>query len=50
MAPGLIAGGGITVVGHSKHVSLGSSYGPLRLTSHRRYGDNVMDFFLRDID
>lgn len=49
-APGLIASGGIAVVGHSRHVSLSSSYGPLRLTSHRRYGDNVVDFFLRDVD
>ena len=49
-APGLIASGGMAVVGHSRFVSLSSDYGPLRLTSHRRYGDNVVDFFLRDVD
>ena len=44
-APGLVSEEGMVVAGHSRHVSLFSEYGPLRLYSHRRYGDNVVDFF-----
>ena len=43
---GLIVDGGIVVAGHSKHVSLKEKYGFLNLTSHRQYGDNVVDFFV----
>ena len=42
---GLIDDEGILVVGHSKHLDLLPGYGRLRLISHRRYGDNVVDFF-----
>ena len=43
--PGLVLEGGVVVAGHSKHDDLRETYGALRLTSHRRYGDNVVDFF-----
>ena len=45
--PGLVSEAGMVVVGHSRHVSLEREYGPLRLYSHRRYGDNLVDFFQR---
>jgi 16S rRNA (guanine966-N2)-methyltransferase len=45
--PGLVDNQGILVVGHSKHQELLSHYGPLELESHRRYGDNVVDFYIR---
>ena len=41
----LIVDGGVVVVGHSKHRALTEKYGFLNLTSHRQYGDNVVDFF-----
>lgn len=44
--PGLFVDGGVMVAGHSKREDLRETYGPLRLTSHRRYGDNVVDFFV----
>ena len=44
--PGLVLEGGVVVAGHSKRQELREKYGPLRLTSHRRYGDNVVDFFV----
>lgn len=44
--PGLIADGGVVIAGHSKRDELKEVYGPLRLTSHRQYGDNVVDFFV----
>ena len=44
---GLVAEHGMVVVGHSRHVTLESEYGPLKLSSHRRYGDNLVDFFQR---
>ncbi len=47
-APGLLGEGGMVVVGHSRHVALLPDYGPLHLYSHRRYGDNVVDFFQRE--
>ncbi|MCH8744693.1 MAG: 16S rRNA (guanine(966)-N(2))-methyltransferase RsmD [Chloroflexi bacterium] len=46
-APGLVADQGIVVVGHSKHLDLMPHYGPLFLDSHRRYGDNVVEFYTR---
>ena len=42
----LIVDGGVVVVGHSKHRALAEKYGFLNLTSHRQYGDNVVDFFV----
>jgi len=36
----------VVVAGHSKRDGLQEIYGPLRLTSHRQYGDNVVDFFV----
>jgi 16S rRNA (guanine(966)-N(2))-methyltransferase RsmD len=45
--PGLVDNQGILVVGHSKHQELLSHYGALELESHRRYGDNVVDFYIR---
>jgi len=44
--PGLVLEGGVVVAGHSKRQDLREKYGALRLTSHRRYGDNVVDFFV----
>ena len=44
--PGLVVDGGVVIAGHSKRENLRESYGPLRLTSHRQYGDNVVDFFV----
>ena len=44
-APGLLTEDGVVVVGHSRHVSLGSDYGQLSLYSNRRYGDNLVDFY-----
>ena len=43
---GLIVDGGVVVAGHSKHGTLKREYGFLNLTSHRQYGDNVVDFFV----
>ncbi|PKB78949.1 MAG: 16S rRNA (guanine(966)-N(2))-methyltransferase RsmD [SAR202 cluster bacterium Io17-Chloro-G9] len=42
---GLVEDDGTVVVGHSRHLELQSLYGNLHLFSHRRYGDNVVDFF-----
>ncbi len=42
---GLVVEGGVVVAGHSKRSELGASFGKLRQTSHRQYGDNVVDFF-----
>ena len=47
-APQLVAGGGMVVVGHSKHLTLQPQYGCLRLVSNRRYGDNAVDFYRRE--
>ena len=44
--PGLVVDGGVVVAGHSKREDLRENYGPLRLTSNRRYGDNLVDFFV----
>jgi 16S rRNA (guanine966-N2)-methyltransferase len=43
---GLVVDGGVVIAGHSKREDLKERYGPLRLTSHRQYGDNVVDFFV----
>lgn len=43
---GLIVDGGVVIAGHSKREDLKEAYGPLRLTSHRQYGDNAVDFFV----
>ena len=43
---GLVVDGGVVIAGHSKREDLKETYGPLRLTSHRQYGDNVVDFFV----
>ena len=48
--PGLIVDGGVVITGHSKREDLKEIYGPLRLTSHRQYGDNVVDFFVYEQD
>ena len=45
VAAGMVAAGGTVVVGHSRFSSLLPGYGTLSLESHRRYGDNVVDFF-----
>ncbi len=47
---GLVVDGGVVIAGHSKREDLKETYGPLRLTSHRRYGDNVIDFFVYEQD
>lgn len=44
---GLVDNQGIVVVGHSKHLELLPHYGSLYLESHRRYGDNVVDFYTK---
>ena len=44
--PGLVVDGGVVIAGHSKREDLRETYGTLRITSHRRYGDNVVDFFV----
>ena len=45
---GLLADKGIVVVGHSRHLALAPRYDSLSLFSHRRYGDNVIDFFEKE--
>ena len=46
---GLVEDGGTVVVGHSRHLELQSGYGSLHLFSHRRYGDNVVEFFRKGV-
>ena len=48
--PGLIVDDGVVIAGHSKREDLKKAYGTLRLTSHRQYGDNVVDFFVYEQD
>ena len=43
---GLIIEGGVVITGHSKREELKEAYGELRLTSHRQYRDNVVDFYV----
>ena len=45
--PGLVDNQGIVVVGHSRHLELLPRYESLYLESHRRYGDNVVDFYIK---
>ena len=47
---GLVLEGGVVVAGHSKRDDLRETYGTLRMTSHRRYGDNVVDFFVYELN
>jgi 16S rRNA (guanine966-N2)-methyltransferase len=47
---GLVVDGGVVIAGHSKREDLKERYGPLRLTSHRQYGDNVVDLFVYEQD
>ncbi len=42
---GLIAEGGMVVVGHSRFLELPAEIGCLRRVTHRRYGDNVVEFY-----
>ena len=46
---GLVEDDGTVVVGHSRHLELQSDYGSLHLFSHRRYGDNVVEFFRKGV-
>ena len=43
--PGLVEDEGTLVAGHSRRLELQPGYGDLHLFSHRRYGDNVVDFY-----
>jgi len=45
--PGLVDVQGTVVVGHSRHLDLLPNYGSLLLETHRRYGDNVVEFYVR---
>ena len=45
--PGLVDDQGVVVVGHSRHLELLPHYGSLLLESHRRYGDNVVEFYAK---
>ena len=49
LVPGLVEKGGMVVAGHSRHMALLPDYGPLRLVSNRRYGDNLVDFYRLEI-
>ena len=46
--PQLVAEGGMVVAGHSRFLELQEQYGSLHILVHRRYGDNVVDFFRRE--
>ncbi|MBO55945.1 MAG: 16S rRNA (guanine(966)-N(2))-methyltransferase RsmD [Dehalococcoidia bacterium] len=41
----LLEVGSTVIVGHSRHTELAETYGSLYLESHRRYGDNVLEFY-----
>ncbi len=45
--PGLLLAEGVVVVGHSRHIGLAERYGDLTRYNHRRYGDNLVDFYAR---
>ena len=47
-AGGPLSVGGIVVVGHSKRVQLADNYGTLSHTNGRRYGDSMVDFFVKE--
>ena len=40
--------GAMVVVGHSKRVQLADRYGTLSRTDARRYGDSMVDFFIKE--
>ena len=40
--------GAVVVVGHSKRVELAEGYGSLVRTRDRRYGDSMVDFFVKE--
>ncbi len=40
--------GAMVVVGHSKRVQLAEGYGSLVRTGDRRYGDSMVDFFVKE--
>ena len=42
---GLIVESGVVIAGHSKRLELQTTYRNLIQTSHRQYGDNVVDFY-----
>ena len=42
---GLIVESGVVIAGHSKRLELSETYANLHQTSHRQYGDNVVDFY-----
>ncbi len=42
---GLIVESGVVIAGHSKRLELRAAYGNLNQTSHRQYGENVVDFY-----
>ena len=42
---GLIAQEGVVIAGHSSRLELPAACGNLQQTIHRRYGDNVVDFY-----
>ena len=43
-----LEGGALVVVGHSKRVQLADNYGALSRTNGRRYGDSMVDFFIKE--
>jgi 16S rRNA (guanine(966)-N(2))-methyltransferase RsmD len=43
--PGLVEAGGMVVAGHSRQLDLPDTLGRLRRETHRRYGDNAVDFY-----
>jgi 16S rRNA (guanine966-N2)-methyltransferase len=49
-AEGLIDENGMLVVGHSRFLELLPEYGALRRVSHRRYGDNAVEFYEKIIN
>lgn len=44
-APGLVENGGMVVAGHSRRLDLADTFGRLRRETHRRYGDNSVEFY-----
>ena len=43
--PGLVEEGRLVVVGHSRYLDLPDTFGRLRRETHRRYGDNAVEFY-----
>ena len=48
LGEGPLETGAIVVVGHSKRVQLADTYGSLSRTDARRYGDSMVDFFVKE--